>query len=278
MHIPIDLTLITLNDADNRAVIAPARGALVTSFNVEGRELLYMDESTLRDASKNVRGGVPVLFPTPGKLADDKWRYGGQQGALKQHGFARLEAWRVMSQSTNTLICALESNDTTLSQYPWSFAAELEFALRAACLRITFRLRNTGTSTLPFGIGYHPYFNVTDKTSASLPTDATRAFDNRRKSVEPFRGFNFMQDELDLHLLDHGSQECKLMTGSSTIVLRASEHYALWVVWTLAGKDFICVEPWTSPGNALNTGERLLTVAPGERHESWIEIEAAGAA
>jgi galactose mutarotase-like enzyme len=86
-----------------------------------------------------------------------------------------------------------------------------------------------------------------------------------------------MQEELDLHLLDHDSQQCTLMTGDSGVVLRASEHYTLWVVWTVAGKEFICVEPWTSPGNALNSGERLLTLAPGERHESWIEIEAAGA-
>jgi galactose mutarotase-like enzyme len=278
MQYPIDLRFITLSDADNRAVIAPARGALVTSFKAAGRELLYMDESTLRDASKNVRGGAPVLFPTPGKLADDTWRYAGEHGAMKQHGFARLEPWHVVSQSANTLTCALESNEQTLVQYPWPFAAELEFALRAACLRITFRLKNTGTSTLPFGIGYHPYFHVADKTRAELPTNATRVFDNRSQTIEPFRGFNFMQDELDLHLLDHGSQQFTLVTGNSRVVLRASEHYALWVVWTLAGKDFICVEPWTSPGNALNTGERLLTVAPDERHESWIEIAAAGAA
>jgi len=51
--------LIVLEDeADHsRVVIAPQRGALVTSFSVGGRELLYLDESTLSDATKNVRGG-----------------------------------------------------------------------------------------------------------------------------------------------------------------------------------------------------------------------------
>ena len=29
--------------------------------------MLFMDQETLRDPTKNVRGGVPVLFPTPGK-------------------------------------------------------------------------------------------------------------------------------------------------------------------------------------------------------------------
>jgi galactose mutarotase-like enzyme len=36
------------------------------------------------------------------------------------------------------------------------------------------------------------------------------------------------------------------------------------VVWTLAGKDFVCLEPWTAGADALNTGEKLLTLAPGE--------------
>jgi galactose mutarotase-like enzyme len=35
----------------------------------------------------------------------------------------------------------------------------------------------------------------------------------------------------------------------------------------------VCLEPWTCPGNALNTGERLLVVAPGATHEAWTEIE-----
>lgn len=269
-----ELTRIALTDSASRVSIAPGRGALVTSFMTNGRELLYLDESTFNDLSKNVRGGVPVLFPTPGKLADDRWSYAERQGAMKQHGFARLEAWRVTSQNTNTLTCALESNECTLAQFPWLFAAELEFALRGACLRITLRLRNTGSTVMPFGIGYHPYFSVADKTRALLPTDATRVFDNRRKVTGPFTGFDFTQDELDLHLLDHSAQQCALMTSESGITLRASKHYSLWVVWTLAGKDFICVEPWTSPGNALNTGERLLTLAPNEQHESWVEIEA----
>jgi galactose mutarotase-like enzyme len=270
-----DLTLLTLTDGGNRVSIAPGRGALATSFIANGRELLYLDQSTFTDLSKNVRGGVPVLFPAPGKLANDRWHYAGQHGAMKQHGFARLEAWCVLSHSENTLTCALESNQHTLAQYPWPFAAEIEFSLRAACLRITFRLHNTGATPLPFGVGYHPYFYVADKTRASLPTDATRAFNNRSKATEAFNGFDFTQDELDLHLLDHTAQHCTLLAGDGGVTLRASEHYSLWVIWTLAGKDFICVEPWTSPGNALNSGERLLTLTPDERHESWIEIEAA---
>jgi galactose mutarotase-like enzyme len=56
--------------------------------------------------------------------------------------------------------------------------------------------------------------------------------------------------------------------------VRGSPEFTHFVVWTLEGKDFVCVEPWTSPGNALNTGDRLLTLQPGESKTIWVEYEA----
>jgi len=273
------LDLITLSNSggDSRVSIAPGRGALVTSFAVGNRELLYLDESTFRDPTKNVRGGIPVLFPAPGKLANDVWSYRGRRGAMKQHGFARTEAWTVTSRTSHSLTCSLDSNEQTLAQYPWRFHAELEFALQGSRLRIVFRLLNTDTETLPFGVGYHPYFQVADKTRARVATDATQAFDNTQKQTRAFSGFDFTQPEVDVHLLDHSAKQCTLaLVDGANITLRTSDHFSLWVVWTLAGKDFICLEPWTSPGNAINSGERLLTLAPGQRHESWVEIEIIG--
>jgi galactose mutarotase-like enzyme len=80
----------------------------------------------------------------------------------------------------------------------------------------------------------------------------------------PFKGFDLTAAEVDLHLLDHGSTEGSLVTGDLAVALRGSAEFTRWVVWTLRGRDFVCVEPWTCPGNALNTGEGLIVLAPGE--------------
>jgi galactose mutarotase-like enzyme len=53
-----------------------------------------------------------------------------------------------------------------------------------------------------------------------------------------------------------------------------SPEFRLLVVWTLKGKDFVCVEPWTAAAGALATGEGLLHVAPGERTSLAFDIEA----
>jgi len=277
VHESVDLLTLSDTQTASTVTVAPQRGALVTSFSVGGRELLYMDEATLHDTTKNVRGGVPVLFPAPGKLADDHWQRAGRSGCMRQHGFARTQAWQVAQRTASDATLVLTSNDATLGQYPWRFRLQLQLSLRAACLRIAFSVCNNDNTAMPYALGFHPYFRVLDKARVRIPTRATQAFNNVSKRIEPFSGFNLTQPEVDTHLLDHDSATCALyLDETSRIEVRGSEEFALWVIWTLAGKDFICVEPWTAPGNALNSGQGLLVLEPGEARTSWMEISFSG--
>ena len=51
-----------------------------------------------------------------------------------------------------------------------------------------------------------------------------------------------------------------------------SGDFRTMVVWTLGGRDFVCVEPWTAPAGALRTGEGLIWLAPGERRELALRL------
>lgn len=269
-------TSVTLLDEScgSIAVIAPQRGAIVTSFSVGSCEALYLDTATFDDPNKNVRGGIPVLFPIAGKLEQDRWRSHGREGSMKQHGFARTLPWNVAAASPTQATLTLESNASTLAQYPWKFRAELEYALKGHTLRATLRVHNTDDTTLPFALGFHPYFQVDDKAQAHIGTDATQAFDNVAKRTVAFKGFDLTAPEVDLHLLDHKRAAATLRLGDGpSITVRASPQFTTWVVWTLQGKDFVCLEPWTSPANALNSDDRLVTVPPGQERELWMEIE-----
>jgi galactose mutarotase-like enzyme len=269
-----ELVLLTLPGANSSVTLAPFRGGITTSLRLRGRELLYMDEATFLDPEKNVRGGIPVLFPTPGKLEGDRWRRHGREGVLKQHGFARNSAWSVASREPARVTLLLHSDASTLLQYPWPFEIRLRFDLAEHLLRIATHVRNPGTEPLPFALGFHPYFNVADKARARIRSGATRAFDNVTRTTAPFTGFDLTAAEVDLHLVDHPDDHLDLDLGDDhEIVVRAAPHFRRWVVWTLASKPFVCVEPWTAPGNALNTGSELTVLAPGEEQASWIEIE-----
>ncbi|HET9624790.1 MAG TPA: hypothetical protein VFP84_25660 [Kofleriaceae bacterium] len=271
--------MLTLSDPTTGATltIEPARGGLVTRFEVAGRPVLYLDDATLRDPTKNVRGGVPVLFPAPGKLVDDAWAYAGARGAMKQHGFARNLAWQVVRAEPRAATLRLTASDATRAQFPWDFEVEHAIGLTGTTVRLAQRVTNHDRTAMPFGFGFHPYFFVpdADKPATRIATAATRGFDNVGKREVAITGpIDLARPEVDLHLLDHGATASALRSPGLEVALRGSAEYTHWVVWTLAGKDFVCLEPWTCPGNALNTGDRLLVLAPGASRTMWIEIEA----
>jgi galactose mutarotase-like enzyme len=256
--------------------IVPSRGALITRWEVDGRPRLYLDEATLADPTKNVRGGVPLLFPSPGKLEDGRFEHAGKSGAMKQHGFARDLPWTVAARDESSATLTLASTPETHAMFPWGFLLSLRVTVTELRVRFALQVSNTGADPMPFGFGIHPYFLVHDKANASITTAATRAYDNVTKTTGPFTGFHLDVGETDLHLLDHGSTTSTLTAGAGErVTVRTSAEFGRWVAWTLPGKEFVCLEPWTAPGNALNTGEGLLTLAPGASRDLWIELDAA---
>jgi galactose mutarotase-like enzyme len=259
----------------------PARGGLVTRLSLDGEQVLFLDEKTLHDPGQNVRGGLPVLFPIAGKLEGDGYELDGSRYALKQHGFARKRPFAAIDESTGPgragLTLELGSDDETRAVFPFDFELRLMVDLEVDRLTVTTRIANPGSKPLPLHLGFHPYFLLPDahKAAARVVTGpATVAFDNltrRRGEVPPLR---LDVPEIDLHLLDHGPGRVRLErgTGLRPVDVTLEAPFGVVVIWTLAGKDYVCVEPWTAPGGALATGEGLLFVAPGDEMQARFAI------
>lgn len=268
-----------LEAAGTRVEVVPERGALVTRMVVDGDEVLYLDPATLADPTRNVRGGIPLLFPIAGRLPGDTYAVDGQDFSLPQHGFARTLPWTPhRGDAPSRMRLTLESSERTLRQFPFRFEAEVALEVTPRRLRLAFTVRNREARPLPLHYGLHPYFLVpdADKRGARVETAATRAWDNRLKMTVPFTGLPLAADEVDLHLLDHPVAHTTLHRGDRHVPLRltwAPELRTL-VVWTLAGKDFVCVEPWTAPAGALATHEGLRHVPAGGEVTLPFEVEA----
>lgn len=255
-----------LRDGAAEVEIVPERGGMVTAFRVGATPVLYLDRATLDDPTRKVRGGIPVLFPTAGRLAGD--RYQGHE--LRQHGFARNLPWDVVAATPAELGLALASSAETERQFPFAFRLELDYALRGATLRIDARCRNLDARPLPLHFGLHPYLFVpdADKARTTIETAADRA-----GVPGPFAGLDLTASELDRGF-DAGAGPKTLRRPGAAVTLEASPELSRWVVWTLGGRDFVCLEPWTGPANALNTGEGLIWIAPGDTRSLWVELRA----
>lgn len=265
-----------LTDGDSKVAVVPERGGIVISWQVQGKEVFYLDAERFKDSNLSVRGGIPLLFPICGNLVDDTYTLKGQTYKLKQHGFSRTLPWAVTQQSSDdgaSLTVTLKSNDETRVGYPFDFQLDYVYTLKGNTFEQRFRHTNLSDEPMPFSTGTHPYFAVVDKAQLSFDLPSSEYKIKGDPEVFAFNGqFDFDQEEIDFAFINLTGQTATVKDGDSTLTISYDENYSTLVFWTVKGKDFYCLEPWSGPRNAMNTGDALITVAPNETIETVISM------
>lgn len=262
----------------SRLEVVPERGGIITSWKIQGQNILYLDGERFANPQLSVRGGIPILFPICGNLPDNTYRHKGEAYTLKQHGFARDLPWQVSEQDTES--CAsvtliLKSNEQTRAAYPFDFQLAFTYQLQANQLKIQQRFTNLSSQRMPFAIGLHPYFSITDKTRLTFDIPASEYQDQRTQAVYPFNGnFDFSEEEIDVAFksLSRHSTALTEQQRRLRITIHYSDLYSTLVFWTVKGKEYVCLEPWSAPRNALNSGEQLTYIEPEATYEAVVEM------
>ncbi len=257
-----------LRAGDAVAEVLVERGGLVSRWAQGGDEVLYLDPATVSDRSKNVRGGIPILFPVAGRVKGPL-TFGGQTLSLEQHGFARKRAFEVAEVSaddaTARLAMRLEPDDASRAAFGFEFSFEVVVTLDERRLTLELKVGNAGDVPMPLHLGLHPYFRVPleSKPKAKVSATATRAYDLVAEKEVPYAAPRLDGGEVNLHLLDPGPQ-VTLSRGDGKRVQLDSLGMLGLAVWTLPGQPFVCVEPWSDPLDTF--GQRAL---PAGGHASF---------
>ena len=205
---PAPLPTWVLRDGETVAEVVPARGGLVSRLAVGRVAILATDDEAVYGDGRNVRGGIPILFPTAGRLKDDRYMAGGVWRELKQHGFARDLPWRVGQESRGAarLVMELESTEATLLAFPWEFRLEFTVEVIGRSLRILQSYENRSETRMPLHAGFHPYFAVPDseKSDARIEAPLARAWDKVGGREVPLQGFDLTAPEVSLSILKTG--------------------------------------------------------------------------
>ncbi|MDX2271629.1 MAG: aldose epimerase [Cyanobacteriota bacterium] len=273
-------TTYVLSDlfAQSQVEVVPERGGILTQWRIQDQELLYLDHERFTHPELTVRGGIPVLFPICGNLPNDTYHYQGKPYTLKQHGFARNLPWQVVDQDSDgvaSLTVMLDSSQETLLYYPFEFTLALTYQLMGQTLTVRQHLTNRSEQPMPFVLGFHPYFAAPNKSQLKFGIPAKAFYDHLSQTSRPFDGsFDLTQPEIDVAFKQPSSQSATVSDPSLNrqLTLKYGDPYSTLVFWTVLGKDFYCLEPWTAPRNALNTGEQLITLSSGESFESQFSL------
>jgi galactose mutarotase-like enzyme len=260
--------------------VVPERGGIITTWQVDGTELLYMDQERFADPTKSIRGGIPVLFPICGNLPENLYVYSGQEYTLKQHGFARDLPWQVIAQATEetdtaSIVLELNSNDQTLTAYPFEFRLVHTYEVVGNRLKIKQSFTNLSRESMPFSSGFHPYFAIADKHKLKLDIPANQFWDHITLTDQTYTGsLDFDADEIDIAFTELFGASASAIDGDRQLKISLSYDtcYSTLVFWTVLGKDYYCLEPWTAPRNALNSGESIISLEPGATQEMSIQL------
>ena len=266
--------------SDSRVTVVPERGGIVTAVQIGDRDCLYLDGDRFRDPNKSVRGGIPILFPICGNLPDNCYEWEGKSYEMAQHGFARALPWTVTHTSTDgeaAITVSLSDSPETLKLYPFQFQLDFTYRWAGTRLAIEQTVLNRSQTPMPFCVGFHPYFSAPDKSNLRFELPVSSYYDRANDSNGVLeRSWNFDPAEIDAlmeRFPDEVPAEASVRDGDYVVRFSCSPEFRNWVFWTLKDKPFYCLEPWSSPRNALNTGTDLLSLAPGKSHQASFVLD-----
>ncbi len=260
------------------AVITPEKGGMLTSLKKDGKEYIFIDEESY---NKPGRGhcAVPVLFPTVGRCKDENLTFNGVSYHMGIHGLVHSYKWDIIEQSTTdsaSLTITVKSNEETKKSYPFDFEVRLTFKLKDTSITIDQEYINSGNDIMPFNFGFHPYFCISHLDNLTFDINAKNVYDALTDTTAEFTG------EINHDLIcgigaiyTHTKDKTSIADSfdNRNITVKYDTNFKYVVIWTNQKNKFICIEPWSSVPNALNTGIDVNTLQPKQSLKAQYTIE-----
>ena len=197
--------------------IIGTKGAEIVSLQYNGIEYIWQGDDDIWPYH------APVLFPCCGFFPDG-YEAKGRTRHLKRHGFLRDEEHAYIGDGV------FEYASSGREDYPYPFIARTAFTLEGSTLTRTLTVTNTGDSAMPFSMGFHTGYALSEPEIA---------FDDRRISVSDssYDGTIFIPKcrYREAYVSDKSGKKLRLSFSDITTI----------VLWTVKGHAdaLLCIEP-----------------------------------
>jgi len=258
--------------------VFPNLGGSIQELTMGGISLIKeitMDESGL----ENYRTKYPsaVLFPFPNRVAQGKYSYNGEQFQLSinEPGFHNAIHGLVSNQQfavgrvDNQSISLLYTHDSSHG-FPFPYQFVITYLLSETGVKLSFEATNLGTQSFPFGMGWHPYFELENYEHCSVGFSVEKKYVNDEKMV-PVDSEAYTEERIDLAKVELDSAY-KLRNGR---IVLTSPNYQLQMevpedcylqLYTPENRTALAIEPMTCIGDAFNNRVGLRQLASGSSY------------
>lgn len=257
---------LTLKQSDMEIGLAPKDGGCVTHLTWRGTQLLRPAPHTPHASAFNPLDYAAFpLVPFSGRIQNGQIQVDGERVHLAPnmppephaiHGHGWRTAWDVEHRSDDAAQLGF-TYDT--GDWPWPYQARQIFQLMPNGLSLKLELTNLGTTPMPAGLGWHPYFPRADAQIAlpslamwpsgdnrlqSPPIDLTADTDLR--SPRPVNGL-----KLD-NCFDVEPGPFRLIWPQHSLEITPDPIFSKAIVYVPPGEAFFCAEPVSHAPNAIN--------------------------
>lgn len=285
------------------ARIAPNAGANLFGLSYGGTELILGPDSLEKfDGS---RFGTPVLYPTPCRIPggrftfrDRKFDFGINREDTHIHGLVRDRAWQYEPPAVDESGVSFRTwiefapGSPLYEKFGYHHTLSLAYRLDNRGLRIAFEVANRDSEPLPYGFGFHPYFNypaergeVFLKVPATgymkmenlIPTGGIAELAGKYDLRRPVRAADVALDDVFTGMLPGSPATIEWRASGVRLTLEASREFTHLIVYDQPENPFFCVENLTCSPDAHNLYARgfpeesgLKIVPPGGKSGGWV--------
>lgn len=275
-----------LRHGDWRLVLRPELGGAVASLSCGGLDVLRpMPEGSV----EILDAGCFPLTPYANRITGGRFVFEGREIELPVlpafaphalHGDGWRSAWSVEAQDGASVTLAHRHE---AGAWPWAYEARQVFTLTGQGLHVALSMTNLSDTSMPAGLGLHPYFPVEPQTRLTL--EATQVWGGGLDEVPAtllpvtqVHDWSGGPRVADAPFVDHAyvaSGPAVLCGPGRTTTVTASDN-AGWRHVYAPGADFCCIEPVTHRPNAAHAPEGEASgwavLAPGETLSMWMEL------
>lgn len=266
-------------------------GAELTSVEFNGKEKLH-DGKNFWDRQ------APILFPTVGRLRDNKTIIEEKEYEIPQHGFAKDMKFELMEKTKNKEVYELNSNEETLKKYPFKFTLSVEYEILEDTLKTKIKVINKDEKKMLFGLGGHPGFKLDmpqeeyyfelekEEQEVEFMEVAGNYISNKpaknilkeNKIIEITKE-SFLNDAIMMKKLKSNKITLKQKKDSKPILEFSFEDFPILAIWSLPNAPYICLEPWFNYADRVEeTGyfkdkEGIITLNPKEEFNCEFSVK-----
>jgi aldose 1-epimerase len=217
-----------------------------------------------------------LLFPWVNRLENGATILNGEQLKLSDyreglHGLVYDAAYHCV-YSSDEEIC-LQLIGERLPNFPFSFQFFVTYFLLENGLSVRFKLVNRSESDLPFAVGWHPYFSLSENAAIHFSSSKKYELDENLLPTGQFDVINeskydFSHEVDDLHFIDNQ----KLTIDSDTFSLEmTSRNLPYFQLFRDKRHNGFAIEPLSGAGNCLNNKIGLISLGAREEWEGGVD-------